>query len=163
MQKAHSPYHAHDVDAIILMATTLASKRRPAELVEVVAAADLLQGSIPFVEKLDEAIRRLSTAGLIGETEGRLMLTPAGHAIMAKQPKKADAEQLLVAVRSALAAYCPAEHCSPIEMSAEQLVSAIQAHKATRKAPGKNLLMPKPKLDRHFKVEGRWRRVPAAR
>lgn len=153
----------HDVDVIMLMATTLASKRRPAELVEVVAAADLLQGSVPFVEKLDEAIKRLSTNGLIGVTEGRFMLTPAGHAIMAKQPKKADTEQLLIAVRSALAAYSPTEHSDTIVLSAEQLVTAVQAHKATRKAPGKNLLMPKPKLDRHFKVEGRWRRVTPTR
>ncbi len=153
----------NDVDAIILMATTLASKRRPAELVEIVAAADLLQGAVPFVEKLDEAIKRLSTLGLIGATEGRFMLTPAGHAIMAKQPKKADTEQLVIAVRSALAAHSPKEHCAPVVLSPEQLVTAIQAHKATRKAPGKNLLMPKPKLDRHFKVEGRWRRVPPTR
>jgi len=153
----------HDIDAIILMATTLASKRRPAELVEIVAAADLLQGAVPFVEKLDEAIKRLSTLGLIGATEGRFMLTPAGHAIMAKQPKKADTEQLVIAVRSALAAHSPTGHSDTIVLSAEQLVTAVQAHKATRKAPGKNLLMPKPKLDRHFKVEGRWRRVPPTR
>ncbi len=153
----------HDVDVIILMATTLASKRRPAELVEIVAAADLLQGSIPFVEKLDEAIKRLSTLGLISATDVGFMLTAAGQAIMAKQPKKADTEQLLIAVRSALAAYNPTEHSATIVLSTEQLVTAIQAHKITRKAPGKNLLMPKPKLDRHFKVEGRWRRAPATR
>lgn len=153
----------HDIDAIILMATTLASKRRPAELVEIVAAADLMQGSIPFIEKLDEAIRRLSASGLISETEGRFMLTAAGHTIMAKQPKKADTEQLLIAVKSTLAAHGPTEHFAPIAVPPEQLVAAIQAHKATRKAPGKNLLMPKPKLDRHFKAEGRWRRVPAPR
>ncbi|BAO29495.1 hypothetical protein [Sulfuritalea hydrogenivorans] len=153
----------HDIDAIILMATTLSSKRRPAELVEIVAAADLLQGSIPFVEKLGEAIQRLSTLGLISAAEGRFGLTPAGHAIMAKQRKKADTEELIIGVRSSLAAHNPTEHCAPIDLPPEQLVAAIQAHKATRKAPGKNLLMPKPKLDRHFKAEGRWRRVPAPR
>jgi hypothetical protein len=153
----------NDVDVIILMATTLASKRRPAELVEIVAATDVLQGSIPFVEKLDEAIKRLSTFGLISATEGRFMLTPAGHAIMAKQRKKADTEQLLISVRSSLTAYSPTEHSVPIVLSAEQLVTAVQAHKVTRKAPGKNLLMPKPKIDRHFKVEGRWRRVTPTR
>jgi hypothetical protein len=153
----------HDVDVILLMATTLASKRRAAELVEIVAAADVLQGSIPFVEKMDEAIKRLSTFGLISAAEGRFMLTAAGHAIMAKQPKKADTEQLVIAVRSALAAYSPTEQCAPIDLTTEQLVTAVQAHKVTRKAPGKNLLMPKPKLDRHFKVEGRWRRVPPTR
>ena len=152
----------HDVDVIILMATTLASKRRPAELVEIVAAADLLQGAIPFVEKLGDAIQRLTTFGLISAAEGRFMLTSTGHEIMAKQPRKVGTAEVIVAVKSSLAAYNPIEHSAPVVLKTELLVAAIQAHKATRKAPGKNLLMPKPKIDRHFKVEGRWRRVPAA-
>jgi hypothetical protein len=40
-------YPVHDVDALLLIATTLSSKRRPAELVEIIAAADLLQVAIP--------------------------------------------------------------------------------------------------------------------
>lgn len=153
----------HDVEAIILMAVTLASKRRPATLVEIIAAADLIHGSIPRVEKLDEAIRRLSARGLIGAAEDGFMLTANGNALMARQPKKADTEQLLAAVESALAALGRGENAAPVVLGAEQLVAAIQSHKAARKAPGKNLLMPKPKLDRHFKVEGRWRRVAATR
>jgi hypothetical protein len=49
-------------------------------------------------------------------------------------------------------------------LTRDQLDAAIRAHKALGKAAGRgrNLLMPKPKLDRHFKVEGRWCRVPAA-
>lgn len=153
----------HDADALILMATTLASKRRPAELVEIVAAADLIQGSIPFVEKLGEAIRWLSTLGLISATEGGFTLTPIGREIMAKQPKKAVAEELIIALKGNLAAYSPMEEYPPILLTQEQLSAAIRAHKTTRKTPGKNLLMPKPKVDRHFKVEGRWRRIPATR
>ena len=153
----------HDIDAIILMATTLSSKRRPAELIEIVAAADLLQGSIPFVEKLAEAIQRLSGAGLISASEGCFTLTAIGHGIMAKQHKKASTEELLITVKNDLAAYSPIEDYPVILVPPEQLVAAIQAHKATRKAGGKNLLMPKPKIDRHFTAEGRWRRVPAPR
>ena len=153
----------HDIDVIILMATTLSSKRRPAELVEIVAAADLIQGAIPFVEKLGEAIQRLSTFGLIGATEGGITLTPMGHEIMAKQPKKATTEEIMIAIKNSLAAYTPREEYSPILLTQEQLNAAIQAHKIARKASGKNLFMPKPKVDRHFKVEGRWRRVPATR
>jgi hypothetical protein len=153
----------HDVDVIILMATTLSSKRRPAELVEIVAAADLIQGSIPFVEKLGEAIQRLSTLGLITATDGGFTLTAIAQKLIADQPKKASTEELVIAVRNNLAAYSPMEQYAPIALLPEQLVAAIQAHKITRKASGKNLLMPKPKVDRHFKVEGRWRRVPATR
>jgi hypothetical protein len=153
----------NDIDAIILMATTFSSKRRPAELVEIVAAADLIQGSVPFVEKLGDAIQRLTTCGLISATEGRFTLTPIGRTIMAKQPKKAATEELIIGIRNELAAYCPTEeHLSNVPTS-EQLVTAIQAHKIARKGSGKNLLMPKPKLDRHFKMDGRWRRVPATR
>lgn len=152
-----------DVDVIILMATTLSSKRRPAELVEIVAAADLIQGSIPFVEKLGDALQRLSTWGLISATEGCFTLTRIGREIMAKQPKKTATEELIIAIRSELIAYSPIEEYSSHVPAREQLVAAIEAHKIARKASGKNLLMPKPKIDRHFKVEGRWRRVPAAR
>ena len=94
----------HDIDVIILMATTLSSKRRPAELVEIVAAADLIQGAIPFVEKLGEAIQRLSTFGLISATESGITLTPMGHEIMAKPPKKATAEEIIFAIKNSLAA-----------------------------------------------------------
>ena len=153
----------HDVDVIVLMATTLSSKRRPAELVEIVAAADLIQGSIPFVEKLGEAIQRLSTCGLISATEDGFSLTPIAQEIMARQRKRAVTEELIIAIKSDLAAPNPKEEYSPIPLTQEQLSVAIREHKAARKASGKNLLMPKPKVDRHFKVEGRWRRVPAAR
>jgi len=60
----------HDVDALLLMATLLASKRRPADLVEIMAAADLVQGSVPAVNKLVESFARLGTAGLLVEVEG---------------------------------------------------------------------------------------------
>lgn len=152
-----------DVDGPILMAIALSSKRRPAELVEIVAAAELIQGSIPFVDKLGEAMRRLSASGLIAMAEDGYTLTPPAHEIMEAQPKKADMEVRLAAIRGKLAAYAPKEECAPILLTGEQLRDAILAHKASRKTSGKNLLMPKPKADRHFKVEGRWRRAPAPR
>jgi len=152
-----------DIDALILMATTLSSKRRPAELVEIVAAADLLQGTIPFAEKLGDAIQRLSMLGLISETEGGFTLTPIAQQVMAKLPRKSVTEEQIVAINCALAAYVPKEEFPPIVLTKEQLSAAIRAHKASRNASGKNLLMPKPKVDRHFKVEGRWRRASGTR
>lgn len=153
----------HDVDVLILMATTLSSKRRPAQLAEIVAAADLIQGFIPFVEKLSEAIQRLSTSGLITATEGGFTLTPIAQKIMAKQPKKAVTEEVAIAIKCDLAAYTPKEEYPVIHLTEEQLSAAIHAHKTSRKVSGKNLLMPKPKVARHFKVEGRWRRASATR
>lgn len=153
----------HDVDVIILMATALSSKRRPAELVDIVAAADLIQGFIPFAEKLGDAIQRLSTLGLISASEDGFTLTPIAQEIVAKQPKKAVMEEIVIAIKGNLAAYSPKEEWPPILLTEEQLRAAIQAHKTSRKVSGSNLLMPKPKVDRHFKVEGRWRRASATR
>lgn len=151
----------HDIDVVILMATTLASKRRPAELIEIVAAADLIQGFIPFVEKLGEAILRLSTYGLISETETGFTLTPVALAIMGKQPKKSVNEDLIISIKLDLAAYTPKGEFPAIRLSNEQLSAAIRTQVAAKNTTGKNLLMPKPKLDSHFKVDGRWRRVSA--
>ncbi|MBU1647546.1 MAG: hypothetical protein KJ787_14530 [Gammaproteobacteria bacterium] len=151
----------HDTDAILLMATTLSSKRRPAELVEIVAAADMIQGSIPYADKLGEAIERLTGLGLIAVSEAGFMLTAAAQEIMARQPKKAGTEELVLMVRDELSEYSPRQAFPTTELAEEKIAAAILAHKASKKAPGKNVLMPKAKPDRHFKVEGRWRRAPA--
>lgn len=152
----------HDLDAVILMAATLASKRRPAELVEIVAAADLILGFVPFAEKLGAAIERLSARGLIGMSEGDFTLTDAGREMMSKQPRKASQEEIIAALKNSLAARRPRTEHPPILLEPEQLGTAIRAHKATRKT-GKNVLMPKPAVvTRHFKVEGRWRRATKA-
>ncbi len=149
----------HDIDVLILMATALASKRRPAELVEIVAAADLLQGFIPYVDKLGEAIQRLSTAGLISVADGGFTLTLPAQEIMAGQPRKGETEERIAAIKGSLATYSPKGEASAIVLATKEVTAAILAHKASRKETGKNLLMPKPKVDRHFKVEGRWRRA----
>jgi len=150
-----------DVDVLILMATALSAKRRPATLVEIVAAADLIQDAIPFVEKLGDAIRRLTTLGLISAVDGGFTLTPPAQKIMAEQPKRASTEDLMVTVKGSLAAYAPKGDGTPVLLAKEELSAAILAHKTAKASSGKNLLMPKPKPDRHFKAEGRWRRVVA--
>lgn len=152
-----------DVDVVILMATALSAKRRPALLAEIVAAADLLQGFIPYPEKLGDALKRLSSAGLIGAVEDGFALTPAAEKIVATLPKKAETEERLAALRGRLAEYAPKAECAPVATSAEQLAAAVKAHEATKNNPGQNMAMPKPKPDRHFKVEGRWRRAPGTR
>jgi hypothetical protein len=152
-----------DVDVVILMATALSSKRRPATLAEIVAAADLIQGFIPYPEKLGEALRRLSVVGLIGAQADGIALTPTAEKMVAELPKKADLEERLAALLGSLAAYAPKAECTAITLTAEQLATAIKAHEAARKSLGQNMAMPKPKTDRHFKVEGRWRRASGTR
>ena len=154
---------APDVDVSILMAVALASKRRPANLIEIVAAADLVQGFVPYADKLGAAIQWLSAMGLVSAESKGYTLTPAAQLIMKGQPKKAEMEARLVAIRGKLDAYVPPQEYPSILLSDEELTAIIKAYKASRKAPGKNLLMPKPKMDRHFKIDGVWRRASATR
>jgi len=114
-------YPVHDVDALLLLAMALASKRRPAELAEIIAAADLIQGSIPSESKLGEAFHRLSMHGLIREAEGGFTLTPDAQKIMTGQPRKADAQERILGIKENLSAYNPQEEHPPILVTAEQL------------------------------------------
>jgi hypothetical protein len=152
-----------DVDVVILMATALSAKRRPASLAEIVAAADLLQGFIPYPDKLGDALRRLSTAGLVCAAADGYALTPAAEKIVAALPKKAEMAERLAALRSGLTAYAPTAAGAAINLDTELLAAAVKAHEAAKKTSGQNMAMPKPKPDRHFKVEGRWRRAPGTR
>jgi hypothetical protein len=104
----------------------------------------------------------LSTQGLIGMSEGGFTLTDAGQDMMSALPKKASQEDVIAAVKHSLAAWHPRVEHPPILLEPEQLGAAIRAHKATR-TTGKNVLMPKPTVIRHFKVDGRWRRAAKAR
>ncbi len=72
-------YPIHDHDPLVLLATALAAKRRPAELLEIMAAIDLIQGNIPNEEKLSEAFARLGQNGLLVARDGGVALTPAAE------------------------------------------------------------------------------------
>lgn len=135
----------HDIDALLLLAVGLASKRRPAELPEVVAATELIKGAIPAASKLAEAFTRLSAHGLLCESEGRFALTAAAQTIVTGLPKKADSDERVFAVKQKLFGYeATAEH-PPIEMSEAQVVEAVATHRAFAQGGGQNLLMPRPK------------------
>lgn len=153
----------HELDAVILTAIMLSSKRRPAQLVDVVAAADLIQGFVPFPEKLGAAIERLSALGLVAAADGGLTLTEAARELLAKLPVKIGPQDLAAAVADVLREWRPRAGHAPLLPDPQELGAAVRAYKATRKAPGKNLLMPKPQVVRHFKVEGRWRRAVKTR
>ena len=135
----------HDVDALLLFAIGLASKRRPAEPLEIVAAIDLIQGNIPAEAKLSEAIARLAVHGLIGEVDGRCLLTADAQKMIEALPRKAEPDAQLFALRGALAAYTPPGECAAIEIAPETLRSAMLAHRANAESGAKNLLVAKPK------------------
>jgi len=150
----------HDTDAVLLMATTLAAKRRPAALLELIAATDLLNGAIPSEEKLAEAFVRLSNCGLLCAVNDAYTLTPAAQKIMTGLRRKADTPERIFEIKEKLAAYEPQGEFATITLSAVQVRHAILAHRIAVKAPGKNLLIPKPKPAEAEQKPGQRQRKP---
>ncbi|MDB5799841.1 MAG: hypothetical protein JWL63_780 [Rhodocyclales bacterium] len=133
----------HDADLMLLLATTLAAKRKPAQLTEIVAAMDLLHGSVPSDAKLVEAFSRLGAHGLMEEAAGGFTLTAAAQKLMAGQPRRADVAEHIFSLKEKLAAYIPApESHITIALNAEQVSAAIRAHRVAAQGAGRNLLMP---------------------
>jgi len=150
----------NDVDALLLLATTLAAKRRPAELLEIIAAVDLIQPEIPGEAKLGESFARLATNGLICEVEGRYTLTADAQKIMAGQPKKGASDERIFRVRDDLSAYKPKGAYAPVLLTAEQLGTAIRTQRTAGEGIAKNLLVPKPKPEGDRQKPGQRQRKP---
>ena len=134
---------ARDVDAFLLLTLATAAKRRPATLVEIMAAADLSHGAMPYRDELGDAFHQLATHGLIREVDGGFTLTQEGEVIIAKQPKKAGTSALFAGIRDSLLANRGKDKHPPILISEVQLADAITAHRTSAQGAGQNLLMPK--------------------
>lgn len=150
----------HDVDVLLILATALSSKRRPAELLDIVSAADLLQKNIPGEAKLVEAFDRLGRSGLITGEAGGFVLTDAAQAIVTDLPRKAETPELLFAIKDRLSAYHVKGEHAGIALDAAAVTTAIQAHRATEKTTAKNLLVPKPKPEAGQAKPGQRQRKP---
>jgi hypothetical protein len=150
----------HDVDALLILATALASKRRPAELLEIVAAADLVNNNVPGELKIVDAFERLSKNGLICEADGGYALTPAAQAIVTGLPRKAENPERLFAIKDNLSMFNVKGEHAVVVLTAEQVTAAIQAHRAAEKATAKNLLVPKPKPEAEVHKPGQRQRKP---
>ncbi len=137
-------YPVHDFDAILLLALGLASKRRPAELVEVIAAADLIHGAIPSETKLSDAFARLSAYGLICEQEGGYTLSEDAQQMVARLRKKAEVRERVFDLKESLADYRLNGEHQMVQVSPEQLLAAIHAHKKSRSSE-RSWLIEKPK------------------
>lgn len=94
-----------DVDVLLLFATALAAKRRPAQLVEIVAALDLVQGNVPSEEKLAGALVRLGESGLLLELAEGIALTPDAEKLIEILPRKGDYAQRLFELRGLLGGF----------------------------------------------------------
>lgn len=137
-------YPVHDVDAILLLSLSVAAKRRPADLVEIITAIDLAHGAIPSEHKLSDAFARLSAYGLIIEIDGGYTLSADAQGMMASQRKNDDTAKKMFRLREHLADYhLKGEHAT-ILIHPDQLLAAIEAFRKA-KTPGRSWLMEKPK------------------
>lgn len=150
----------HDVDVLLLLATALAAKRRPAEASEIMAAADLIQGRLPSAELCSAAFARLGTAGLLAQTDDRLALTAVGERLIAELPAKGEPAARLLTLAGLLGSHRPQGEAAAIDLSAAQLIIAMQAHRAAATSKAKNLLIPKPKPESGQSRPGQRRRKP---
>lgn len=149
-----------DVDALLLLATAIAAKRRPAELAEIVAALDLMQGNIPGEEKLSDAFARLGTGGLLLTQGDGVALSTAAEQLIEQLPRKGEHAARLFELKGLLAAHPWATDGVAIVVGADQVRTAILAHRATIAAGGKNLLVPKPKPEAAQARPGQRQRKP---
>lgn len=150
----------HDVDALLLLAIALASKRRPAEPVDIVAAIDVLRGEVPDATELSEAFFRLAAHGLIVEMEGCFALTPDAQKLIAALPRKAASAEQMAAVRSRLSACMPQAENACVAVTPEQLRAAILAHRAGEESAARSLLRRKPQPEGDKKRPGQRQRKP---
>lgn len=137
----------HDSDVLLLLATTLSAKRKPAQLGEIIAAIELLHGAIPAESKLGDAFYRLATHGLIVAEGDSFTLTPDAQKIMATQPKRGAMGEHILSLKEKLAGYHPVSDAhEAILLSPEQIATAIRAHitaqRVAAQGAAKNLLMP---------------------
>jgi hypothetical protein len=152
----------HDTDLQLLLATTLAAKRKPAPLAAIIAALDLLHGAIPSEAKLGEAFYRLGTNGLLLAVDDGFTLSPDAQKMMATQPKRGAVAEHIFSLKEKLATYNPPSEGVSIIVGAEDIETAIKTHRASAQGAGKNLLMPIKSKETDNKRAGPGRR-PMAR
>ncbi len=137
-------YPVHDVDAILLLSLSVAAKRRPAELLEIMTAIDLAQDALPSANKLSDAFARLSAYGLIVEVDGGYVLSADAQQMMESQRKNDDSAKKMYRLKEHLADYhLKGEHAT-ILAHPDLLQTAINEYKKA-KSSGRSWLIEKPK------------------
>jgi hypothetical protein len=150
----------HDIDVLLLLALALSSKRRPADLVEIVVAAEIVQGVTPANVRMMESFARLSTCGLICAQDGGFTLTAEAQKVMVNPSRTSDISRRIVSIKEKLASYEARNEHAPILLSAKEVAVAILAHRASAKAAGQMLLAPKPPVESGKARPGQRQRKP---
>ncbi|MBR0565741.1 hypothetical protein J5J83_06395 [Azoarcus sp. L1K30] len=140
-------YPIHNIDAQLLLAVLLSAKRRPATLPDIVAAADLLGFQVAVPNQWGEAFRRLATHGLLLAADGGYLASDSAQGMARELPRKAEPDEQVFLLREKLSVYMPAEKSPSIPIGGAEFDEALRVQAALSKQGGKNLLMPKPKVD----------------
>lgn len=138
-------YPVHDVDAILLLSLSVAAKRRPAELIEVIAAIELAEVALPNETKLSDAFARLSAYGLIVEVEGGYALSEDAQKMLESQRKNDDTPKKIYRLKEHLADYHLKGEHQEIWVKGEDILAAVKAYRDAKKAEVKNMQITKPK------------------
>ncbi len=136
-------YPVHDIDALLILAMSTAAKRRPAELVEILAAADLALETTPTTARLFDSFCRLASYGLVREEEGGYSLTPDAQVMLTGHAKKAKAQERIHDIKEHLIDYTMKGEQPVLTLTEKQVGAAIVAHRAGKKE--RSWLVPKPK------------------
>lgn len=147
------------IDALLLFATSLAAKRRPAELSEVAAALDLVEPELPAAAELAAGFARLGESGLLLAVDGRLALAEAAEGLIGQLPRKGEHADRVRALQGLLAAQRPTAG-NAIAVEAAELQAALLAQRAAVAGAAKNLLVPKPKPEAAKARPGQRQRKP---
>ena len=150
----------HDIDVLLLLALALSSKRRPAQLGEIVAAAEIVMSVIPADGQWIESFSRLSKGGLICTLDDGYTLTAEAHEIMVNPSRTGDTSRRVASIKEKLAHYeAKCEH-TPIRLSAKEVCAAVLDHRASSKRAGNTLLAPKPSAESKKARPGQRQRKP---
>lgn len=138
-------YPVHDVDAILLLSLSVAAKRRPAELAEVIAAIDLIGGPRPNETKLSDAFARLSVYGLILGVDGGYTLSADAQAMIESRHKDDDVRRKIYLIKEHLADYHLKGEHEELWVQGDDILAAVKAYLDAQKTEVKNMQITKPK------------------
>ncbi|MBS1208546.1 MAG: hypothetical protein H6R19_944 [Proteobacteria bacterium] len=121
----------HDADVLLLQAITLAAKRKPAAINEVVVAVAMLQPHLPSETKLREAFARLSSHGLIVAQDEGYTLSAEAERLLAGTSKKGDANERAYRIKEKLAEFDVGTAHPVVQPDDADLSAAILAWRAS--------------------------------
>lgn len=128
----------YDTDPLLLLAITLASKRRSASVDEIVIALGTLRAELPAESRLLEAFARLGAHGLIALDEAGYRLSASGEALLRGLPARGEPDERLFRLKHLLSeADIRPEHFVA-KPEAAALAAAAEAWRAALPPPTKS-------------------------